>query len=862
MVRKVSELVIRGVDQLSGPAAKMSAALRKAQADAAKVGAYRDQKAALDKMQAAHKKAAAEVRQLAAALMAADAPSKKMQAAYERATQAADKLGNKLQWQQAKVRGAASALNAMGVSVNKLTAGERALAAATEKATAAIAKQQARAERWRGRRDAAGTLAAGMGVGAGYGAKRLAMKATTSIAEFDIATRKQREFVDVSAGDQSDILKPQALRIAQDTQFSNLDLVKAQTKAMQGLPENITGRLRAEVGAGIIENVKNYALVMEADMETSAEAIRSYLQSTGKDISTKEKALAEANKATNQLVRMAKLGGMSDEDVQQYIKYSAASGTAAGLTPESMMAIGALARRGGLRGDEAGVFMRSTASKLVSPTKDGMAALNAVGINHSKFVKMPDRLSSDGLEGQFRQNMGLNFSPATKANLDKILGNQSIIGDQGRFVEAVTSAIENQMGKTKKGTMKPADRVNVAKAARKFHQMSAESIDAEGLLDAVMQSNMTLAQLNALLTNKHGGKGAITQRQREEYAAARKQLHGVGDDPDFAKKKADEIMGGIGGSFEQAKGAVETFVLKLGEANQGLIKLSLDGFAGLLDRFNALDGATQRAATYMGAFAVTVGAVAGSAKLLGLLTGGGSAAALTGSAVALDGSAAALTAAAIKLGGAGGLPDVPGKANAGSKGLLGSAAAIATRSLPALALGYGMYDLLSTGDQPVAGDRADVKPGEAHNWGRKGRAAYEANRRARHQEFLRQHSGTTASEAGITGTVGGGATGFGMFGGVGKSNVDLSILNEAKTKATEAADAFSELDTTVTPKVDTASLREAVSYAQTLTKELAKIPGLAAGTTAAVGRGRSEVATATANLRQSRLSNEQDRPVV
>ncbi len=50
---------------------------------------------------------------------------------------------------------------------------------------------------------------------------------------------------------------------------------------------------------------------METDLATASEAIRSYLQTTGKDISTKGKALGEANKAVNQMVAMAKAGGMS-----------------------------------------------------------------------------------------------------------------------------------------------------------------------------------------------------------------------------------------------------------------------------------------------------------------------------------------------------------------------------------------------------------------------------------------------------------------------------------------------------------------------------------------------------------------------
>lgn len=95
-----------------------------------------------------------------------------------------------------------------------------------------------------------------------------------------------------------------------------------------------------------------------------------------------------------------------------------------------------------------------------------------------------------------------------------------------------------------------------------------------------------------------------------------------------------------------------------------------------------------------------------------------------------------------------------------------------------------------------------------------------------------------------------------------KPEVDSSAIEAAKDKAAEAKTGIEGLDISVTPKVDTASLREALSYAQAIVRELGKVGTATAGATASVGRGRSEVATATANLRQSRLSNEQDRPVV
>ncbi|WP_336810839.1 phage tail tape measure protein [Bosea sp. MMO-172] len=762
-----STLTVKLIDGISGPAKGAAGGLgqiNKAQADLAKFKGYREQAARLDEMSRAHDKARGTVKQLASQLIAAENPSKKMQAAYERATQSVDKLGNKMEWQRARVRGAAAELEKMGASARNLTGAENALRASIDKTTAAMKRQEAAAARSHRRREALGNAGALAGGIAAYRGKETAKKAIVSAAEFDIGTRKQREFTDLSKEDQAGLLK-QATKIGQDTQFSNLDVVKAQTKAMQGLPSGITGRIKAEVAEGILENVKNYALVMEADLETSAEAIRSYLQATGKDISTKEKALFEANKATNQLVKMAKLGGMSDEDVQSYIKYAVPTGTAAGLTPESMLALGALARRGGLRGDEAGVFMRATASKMANPTKDGLAALNAAGIDYNSFVRMPKSLSADGLQGQFRNSMGLNFTDATRKKLEGVLGNSGLIGDRGKFVTAVTEAISGQMEKTKKGAMKPADRVNVAKAASKFHQMSAQSVDAEALLDAVMGSSMTLAQLNAFLTNKHGGKGAITQKQREEYVASRKELNKTGDDPDFAKRKADEIMAGLGGSLERLKGSVENFYLAIGQANEKLLTFSFDKIGNAIDGISNMSDTAKQAATALGTLAAVGGGLYAFTRFSGMLLGmGGSAAALTGSAAALDASAAALMRAAVAQG-AGGVS--AGGAAAGGAAAAGAASrwGMLLRGAGVAGIATALYAALYPVREANEKRFENVAPGEVHNQGQNRRKSGNAMMR---EQFLeeRRRLGILPEQGDAAGTQAGTNAADGIAGGI------------------------------------------------------------------------------------------------
>ncbi len=654
---------------------------------------------------------------------------------------------------------------------------------AFNKATAAAAAKAADARMTPGR------LIGGVaGLAAGHRVKEMGKKAVVSAAEFDIGTRKQRAFTDISEADQAG-LQAQAKRIGQDTQFTNLDVVKAQTKAMQGLPTNFDAKTRAAVAEGILENVKNYALVMEADLETSSEGLRSYLQAFNKDISTKERALTESQKAVNQMVKMAKAGGMSDEDVQQFVKFAASSGSTAGLTPEAMMAAAAVARRGGLRGDEFGVAMRSAASKLVSPTKQGISALGAAGINYSDYVRMPKALDVGSFENHFKRETGKGFTDDVRKKLAGILSDPNALGSQASFIEAVTGATEGLFGKNKKGKTSAKDMKTIAKAARGFQKVSAAGVDAQKLMDDIMASDMTLAQLNAFFSDKHGGKFAITQRQRDEYNATRKQLRAAGDDPDFAKKKADEIMGGLGGAFERLKGSVENLTLAMGQANEAWLKPAMEKAGNALDAISESSNGVRQMLTAAGLLG---GGVSAGAALHGFMGGGGLAGAAKGAMMPLSWLARA---------GAGPYGVAAGTAWMTYRGLGGGMAPNEAALMQELAT---LNKQIATLDSLIAGkeSRGEDASGTI------------AKRNAAQARFDQLRGG-----------------------------VDTSNLEKAKTAAEGAKHAIDGMNVTATPKVETSSIQSAVDLAKQLNAELAKAGSLAAsakssaaGAVAALGK--------------------------
>ncbi len=216
---------------------------------------------------------------------------------------------------------------------------------------------------------------------------------------------------------------------------------------------------------------------------------------------------------------------------------------------------------------------------------------------------------------------------------------------------------------------------------------------------------------------------------------------------------------------------------------------------------------------------------------------------LTAAAVALKGGAAlgpvANTAANAAGGAAGG---------AATGAAAGGAATWASRLLGVAKVGgvglvlAGLYDLLSKGPEPDAGDINTVKPGEAHNnyleKRRKAAAAFKAEQDAELERVLPwSESNREARRAKAFTDVGRqGAAATNEPTAV-SPQVDTSSIDAAQAKSASAgAEIVKNLGVSVAPQVDTSSMQAALALAQQLLAALRGIGPAGAAAGAAVGR--------------------------
>lgn len=339
-----------------------------------------------------------------------------------------------------------------------------------------------------------------------------------------------------------------------------------------------------------------------------------------------------------------------------------------------------------------------------------------------------------------------------------------------------------------------------------------------------LSDDTAVAEAVAKLSNNTNATGLITRmiQQREQidrlmglYAGSK----GIAAAPEAAGKDPFVAYQGILSSLNNLAAAV----------GEGVLPTIVPGLNSLSGAINSLASGIQKmdptTLTALGAAGVAGGAFLGYKVVSGV-------AAILTAGPALNLAAGNLTAAAVALrGGA-----VAGGVGGAAAGAAGAGAGWASRLLGMAKVGgvglvlAGLYDLLSKGPEPDAGDIGAVKPGQAHNnyleKRRKAAAAFKAEQDAQFQSALPWSESSRETRRGEA------------LSGLGRTQaVDTSSIDAAQAKAASAgADIVKSLGVSVAPQVETSSIDAAIAKVQQLLNALRGVglAGSAAG--AAVGR--------------------------
>lgn len=648
MTSRTASLRLQLIDAVSGPSKSAAGSLKGLDATISKLGKgaspevqrlvkqldhlrkksgaienFADTRRGLKDVGLALKGARGELTRVEAALKATATPTKKLQQDLLRAKSAVKGATDAFNMQKQSVSAAERVIRSFSVSsAQNLTNSQKQIRSQVAQTIREIRrlKQEEEKKPPRNPRDGV-TRGLGSTILGGYAAyegKNLAQRSFFEAVEFNRVAAYQAALGDLGDEDRAK-LNRQAEKIGGDTRFSNADVVTAQTTVLQ------RGIRDTQTIMDLTKNVTDYALAMGVTLEEAADTVTGSALSKRIDL----KDTKAIGNFVDFMVWMAKNGGMSDEDVRQFVKYGGAPTTGAKLPDEYMAAMGMILRRSNVRGDEAGVFARAAASKLVAPTKKGRDALTSMGIDYNAFTAI-DSMNADGVGIMMKNNFGVRLTDEMKAAVKDLIDNgefmdpetglnRSVISDSGEFVTQM-SDILGPLFADRKGNVAAADAKALAKALADYQKYSVDSVDATGLLNAIAASNPTLGNLNAFFTDKQGGRANMIFQQ---WPLFQEMLQKMQNTPSgVANKIGTEANAELFGDWTKLVGTFETTLTRVGQDFEEVTRPLINFTNGVLDGFLQLDKTTRQLIVAFGAAAVTFGAFAAGKGLLGLLGGG------------------------------------------------------------------------------------------------------------------------------------------------------------------------------------------------------------------------------------------------
>jgi hypothetical protein len=324
--------------------------------------------------------------------------------------------------------------------------------------------------------------------------------------------------------------------------------------------------------------------------------------------------LKVARQYSAQLMKTAKLGGFSSlADVAEAVKFPTGISSVASVSLATEGALLALLHRGGQSGPESGVAMRQFVAALAKPTQPALTALDAAGIHWKNYVTAGKHMSAADLNEAFERRLGKKLSPLGLKDVQAMLNNPELAGDQAKF----THAAMKRLGEN----LKPQDARQIAKVLEQFWQASISKVDINRLLHDLIGANLSPTQLDAIFGSKQGARFATAARAGLPFfEETRKQIENV--PLNYPDTIAKERMAGVAGAMAKLETATENLGTRFVEANEQWLIPLVNETTALINAFGQMDNRVLEAATLIGGLASAAVVFRGAMFADKLVTGG------------------------------------------------------------------------------------------------------------------------------------------------------------------------------------------------------------------------------------------------
>lgn len=731
--------------QFGGAAADMGKRIEEINSKLSKIDNFRTMSRGLDQASTAMKVAQQRARDLKTALDAAERPTRGMQDEYARAAMAVDRATRAFREQGQAVRASRSALEQAGVPVNSIARQQQQLTSALNTTTAAMHRQaqaaRAMASPWGARPGArvsgsgvpliplgvlgstprvaastGGHRIGGIGaIGTGIGGVWAGRSAYDRALEFERSVNASIARGELTPEQAAELRRNARTQGAAGRGFSAKDVSELQRAFVQAGAE--------KQAAALADTTMNFARFGDVDPFEAADVSVSGVSAFG-IMPGDPRFPAAVRRYQDVIAKGANISRLNVGDLAAGFKFAGPIAHRLGITQEQLAAMIVTQGQAGLRGDEAGVAVRSALVRAIRPTADARQVMAEMGMRFEDYQSGRKDVDfanyASGLRAQ-------GFNIAAKRDVIEARANAAVEagGDQAT---ALSEAVMAEMG-----VKRVIDQRKIAKMTAKYVSSLGEGLDINRLLDDLQKRGVTAGQIARIFDAKQGAR--LSTLIGPDYERYRKVLETESDGA--SARGAAALNQGAVGAHNRLISSYDNLILTMAES--GVLDTAAKGLDGVASGLRSLAEASPRlieigtygviAAAALGPLSFAVTRLAGAAGAVGSAVGAGTAAA----------------------------------------GAAGMAGTTLPRFFGWAGLAYGGYQLL---DYAIGQSNRelykDVAPGEVHNEGR--------NRRKRFNTML--HRETQQLRESMEpryigpGIISGGAASFGF--GPGGSNLELT----------------------------------------------------------------------------------------
>lgn len=341
--------------------------------------------------------------------------------------------------------------------------------------------------------------------------------------------------------------------IGASTQFS-----AAQAMAMQRAL--IAAGRTVDQARGMARPILNAALFGDTDPFTAARGVVAITSAYRLHMRTVEEARQQATRVGDIIAKAANESQADFQDLLQGFKYAAPIAHASGWSMEQLAAAIAHMTNNGLRGDEAGVAIRSMLVRMVKPTRDARQAMAELGLSFEQFFNGVKQFNLNNFASGMA-NAGHRLNAAQRGQIQAAVNRNNALpeGQRQDLGQVLTDAV---IGALNIPASRTQDRQKIARAVQLYAMSLAEAVNPDALFEALEKAGATPGQMARIFDARQGsrlmtmfgqGFGEILEKIRREAAGA-------------SERGAAQMERDLYGAHKRIQSALEAVVLAIADS--------------------------------------------------------------------------------------------------------------------------------------------------------------------------------------------------------------------------------------------------------------------------------------------------------